>query len=220
MKLALVVVGDGREEYLRRTVKSITEHVRYPITSRIMVNDEAAPDYMNRLETIYPEFVIAHTNRRGMAGAVQMGFDMARSVDPEFVLWVEEDMELTATLPIARAAAVFRGRDNLAQMCFRREPVGGNEHEALHGDQLAAICGQSAFIARHDEFTTHDFIFSLNPCLIPAKILDYGWDADNEAGMTRKLLELGYVFGSWGHPGDGQSWARHIGERRGNGWKL
>lgn len=160
-----------------------------------------------------------------MAGAVQAGWDAILRYGVDYVLWMEEDMVLTRTPPIAQAAEVLDDHPTLAQMCFRREPWAPEEYP----DQLAAIVRQAShsndWTCSKGTYTVHDFIFSLNPSIIPARILEMGWPSGpigvgNETGMTERLEAAGYTFGSWGHPNDGQSWCRHIGDARADGYAL
>ncbi len=211
MKLAVLVIGDGRPHFLAETVGSIAPNVLHPITARLMVNDEADPAYCAWLDEALPEWEIVHTGRRGMAGAVQAGFDLCLSHDPDYVLWLEEDMALVRPLPIAQAIGVLDAHHELAQMCFKREAIDPSEGD----DQLTAIVERAANWGEKASYTWHDYIFSMNPCLIPKRVLELGWPSGplgigNESGMTYKLTQSGYVFGQWGHRGDAP-WARHIG---------
>lgn len=220
MKLAVLVIGDGRREFLGQALCSVSECVTYPISARLMINDCEADEYADELVFAFPEWTIANTRRRGMAGAVQAGFDLCLAHDPDYVLWIEEDMVLTRTLPIGQAIEVLDAHPELAQMCFKREPFDPSEGD----DQLAAICNLAPNHGAKADYTWHDFLFSMNPCLIPKRILGLGWPAGplgvgNESGMTTKLLERGYVFGSWGHVGD-EPWCRHIGVARSAQWRL
>lgn len=221
MKLALVVIGDGRAPYLRQAVRAARDNITHPITARIMVNDEADESYCAMIDETYPDFIRVHTHRSGMAGAVQAGFTAALSHDPDYVVWVEEDMVLTRPLPLTDAIAALEANPSLAQMCFRREPWDPSEGTC----QLDAITQLSTFVTEKADYTTHDYLFSLNPCLIPRRVLEIGWPSGpigvgNEDGITRRLLDAGFVFGSWGHAKDGQSWCRHIGNERAAGWRL
>lgn len=220
MKLAVVVIGDGRSKYLSEVVASM-KHILHPVTARIMINDEADPNYCANLNILYPDFSITHTGRVGMAGAVQAGFAAALATDPDYTLWLEEDMVLTNPPPLTAAIHAMEANPTLAQMCFRREAWDPSEGD----DQLSAIAAQASFVTVTDSYTIHDFIFSLNPSIIPSRVMRMGWPSGplgigNETGMTYKLLAAGYTFGSWGQPGDGQSWARHIGNERAAGWRL
>jgi GT2 family glycosyltransferase len=218
VKLAVVVIGDGRGHYLQQAVQSITSNVLHPITARIMVDDSGDADYGAELDVLYPEYLIVHGGRRGMAGAVQAGFDAALSTDPDYVLWVEEDFILVRQLPIGQAIQVMESHHDLAQMMFKRQPLAPDE---IAGDDvIAGLTG----IRVHNVYTEHTHIFSMNPCLIPRRVVAMGWPAGplgvgNEAGMTAKLLDAGYRFGVWGHLGDPR-YCEHIGAERSAGYAL
>lgn len=220
MKLVCVVVDDGRGEYLARTMASL-DHVHHPIYSRVLINDEASALYCASLDVEYPEWDIRHTGRLGMAGAVQAGFTAALEYEPDYVLWLEGDMLLIDDLPVQAAAEALSkpSNANLAQMVFKRLPWWGSPDEMEAGDQWAAIKRLAHFYTPCGDYAKHDFIFSLNPCLIPRRVLELGWDRDNEAGMTRKLLDSGFVFGHWGGL-DSPALVEHIGVERSQEWSL
>lgn len=215
MKLALVVIGDGRDVYLNETMRSIKEHVLHPISARCMVNDEADPAWCDHLNDTYPDWAITHTGRKGMAGAVQAGFDLALSFDPDYTLWVEEDMQLIAPLPIREAADRLVHDISLAQMLFKREatPFDGTD------DIITGMFDRCPTATQHLSYATQDYIFSMNPSLIPRWVMELGYDKGNEAGMTEKLRALGCKFGVWGRPGD-PPLVRHIGAMRTAAWQL
>lgn len=202
MRLHTIICANSRPDYLKTVLESLEKH--HPDLDPLIVNDD---------------------QHLGMAANVQKGFDAVLATDADYALWIEDDMEILSTMPLDNAMAALDDRPLVAQCCFRREPFWGNPAEMRHGDQLAAICEQSTSWSYDGTLTTQDFIFSLNPCIIPRRILELGWPAGelgigNETGMTNKLLALGYTFGSWGEPGDGQVFARHIGTTRGPDWKL
>jgi hypothetical protein len=225
VKYALVVVGNGRP-YLHDTVPAALDHIDVPLAAKIMVNDGTDSLWADLVDKMYFDFTVTHTHGQGVAYAVQTGFTTALESGADFAIWIEDDMLITRDLPIAPAAAALHTHPmTIAQMSFRREPWWGSPLEMEHGDQLAAICAQAPSVHKKHGYTLHNFLFSLNPCVIPAAVMGLGWPSGplgegNEAGMTTRLRDLGYVFGSWGHPNDGQTWARHIGETRGAGWQL
>ena len=219
MNVALLVIGDGRADYLEATCQSIARHAGW-VDHALMIDDSGDRFHELHVDCNYPDYTIRHGGRRGMAGAVQAGFDLVLSTPATHVLWIEEDMMLTRDLPVRQATHTLDANPALAQMCFRREPWWGSPDEQREHDQLAAICSLAPNWYTKDTYTVHDYIFSLNPCVIPRRILEHGWDSDNEAGMTAKLLTLGYLFGSWGTPDVHQSWAQHIGDARSVGWRL
>lgn len=197
-----VIVANNRPDYLHQVLAALDAH--HPTLPHTLVDD---------------------TNHIGMAKNVQAAWDAFLDTDAQYLLHIEDDMELLKPLPLWGAISALQQDPHLAQMCFRREPWWGSPAEMAHGDQLTAICEQATTVQDRGAYTAHDFLFSLNPCLIPRDIVEMGWPAGplgvgNEAGMTTKLRTLGYMFGSWGHPGDGNVWARHIGEQRGEQWAL
>lgn len=230
MTYALLVIGNGRLDYLHKVVEAAEEHL-HDADAYLMIDDSGRPEINREIARTYPDWeTLHHSSNWGMAKAVQSGFEHVLSTACDYVFWLEEDMLLTARPPIHDAISVLDNHPtSLAQMCFRREPWWGSPAEMQHGDQLTAIVEQAddaITVHWHEHvFTAHDFIFSLNPCLIPRHILEMGWPSGpigvgNETGMTNRLKKRGYQFGSWGTPGDGQTWARHLGEQRAAQWQL
>ncbi len=220
MKLVVVVIGNGRD-FIHPTITSLAPNVSYPIQARLMIDDSPHTAWGVDLDARYPEWDIVHTGGIGMAGAVQAGFDLALSHDPDYTLWIEDDTELLRPLPIASAIAALEANEHLAQMCFPREPADPTEYP----DQLTAIVNQSQLVEEHDDYTAYDFLFSMFPNLIPRRVMELGWPAGpigvgNETGMTNRCLEAGYLFAAWGQPG-GPAFCRHNGyAARGAGWQL
>lgn len=219
---ALVVIGNGREAYLHRAIESAEQYLPN-IDLRIMVNDTGDPGYAERLDANYPNFdaLIHHGSNLGMAAAVQSGWNAALMFGAENVFHLEEDFILTAPIPLGEMRVVLEFRRDLASITLKRPPWAGIEVEL--GDQLAAICS----LAEHREdppVTRHKHIFSLNPSLIPRRVIEQGWPSGplgvgNEAGMTTMLLAEGYWFSVWGTVEDPPLCA-HIGYERGSEWQL
>jgi GT2 family glycosyltransferase len=219
---ALLVIGNGRIDMLHQSVEAALTLLP-PFDHLLMVDDSGDPKVRRELDRTYPDFVIQHNDTNlGMALAVQAGFDLVLSTSARHVFWLEEDMLLTQAPPVDAAVRILDANPDLAQMCFRRDPADPTEMP----DQLVAICNKSPHVTTHELYTVYDFLFSMGPCVIPRRILEVGWPSGpigvgNEDGMTQRLLAKGYRFGSWGHPGDGQSWGRHDGyARRGAAWQL
>lgn len=208
MKLVVLSIGDGRPDFLHDSISSLA-NVHHPISARLMINDEADPDHKSYLAKTYPEWVIRHTGRLGMAGAVQAGFDLCLEYDPDFVLWLEEDFVINEPLPLRAAAMALDRHSDCAQMLFQRQPISGEEISS------GSVLGAMGELEHHGEYAIQKRIFSLNPSLIPRRILQLGWDEGNEAGMTEKLRALNYRFGVW----KGQR-VEHIGGYRSAAWAL
>lgn len=216
MTVDLVVITDGRGDYLEQAIDSAREHLDYRFTQRIMVDDSGEPRYTAWLREQYPEFkVLAHPQRRGLAAAVQTGW---QATSAEYVFHLEEDFTFNQHVDIEAMRTVLRGSSCLAQVVLKRQAWSREEKAAggiveMHPNQYV-----ERRIAGH-VVTAHRRIFSLNPCLIPRDVIDIGWPASNEAGFTAACLVDGWEFAFIGARFDPPV-VTHIGERRTVGWTL
>ncbi len=221
MKLCLVVVGDGRFEYLQQTLASARDAITHPITTRIMIDDSGDTGYGQILEQFYPEFVHVHGGRRGLAGAVQAGFDAALASDPDYVFWLEEDWLFERPVEMKAMADLLDIHPDLCTMTLKRGIEYGNAHEVAAGGWMEA---DPASYHDRDGYVEHVHNFSLNPGLLPRKTLELGWPSGpigtgNEDGMTGRCLDAGYRFAYWGQTSDPPA-VIHIGQQRAAGWTL
>lgn len=229
---------NGRRDCLDETLESLALNLSGPITRRVLVDDSGEADYPP------PEgfILVAHGENLGMARTVQDAWSAALA-DPDirYVLHWEDDMRLDRPLDLWLMTRVFdvcEGELPLAQLCFQRHAVNGEE--AGHGGQLGAriaksTAPQNASVTTehhcgakdHDtplQFTVLDDLFSLNPCLIPRRVCEMGWPqgpigVGNEDGFTAKCREAGLLFAMWGTVDD-EPYCTHLGHERAKAWKL
>ena len=194
--IAVAVVSDRGDLYLPGCLTSLKEHLddRYPLK---VVNDQ--------------------DHRLGMAGAVRAAWDWALETDCDHLLHIEEDFRIH-DLPLAAMLEVFAHDDTLAQVVLKRQPWSPEEqraggiietHPADYKDHTAGGLA----------WTSHQRIFSLNPCLIPRRVLELGWPDGNEAEMTSNLVADQWRFAFYGHRDDPPR-VEHVGAVRGAGWRL
>lgn len=214
MSCALVVVTDGRMDYLARTMESATQNLRWPFTDRLILNDSGSRIYGRHLAEQYPDFrVISHEPRAGLAKAVQRAWE---NVDADFIFHLEEDFTLDEPVNVAGMMQVLRDRPRMAQIVLKRQPWSAEEIRAggiieLHPEDYKDVEVHGIPLAIHKR------IFSLNPCLIPADVKEIGWPLGNEAEFTEQLIRMGYFFAFYGHKKDTPR-VTHIGIDRSPGW--
>jgi hypothetical protein len=209
--VGIVVVGDGRYEYMNRALMSLSRFAAYPFVMHRIVQDSGLP-----APVTYPEGweVVAHPQRRGLAAAVQSAWSNLPA-EVEFLLHVEEDFLLTEDVDIDAMASCLSANPNLAQLVLKRQPC--NPQEAAAGGIIECYPNE---YADRDGFVEHKRLFSLNPCLIPRHIIDRGWpDHGGEREFTDPLVADGYTFGFWGMRND-RPRCFHVGEQRSAGWML
>lgn len=170
-----------------------------------------------------PHVIDDSTHGLGMAGAVRAGFQWALDNDCDYVLWWEEDFrfgpEMT-TVPFGGMKYVLESRPELAQVVLKRQPW--NFHEQQCGGIIEAnptAYTEHSSPGQHVHWTEHREIFSLNPCLIPRRVLELGWPDGNEAEFTERCLTAGLRFAFYGKKYD-PPLVEHIGFQRGEGWRL
>lgn len=202
--IQLVVAGMHRDQYLHQTRDRLSDYHPQLFATRIESHD---------------------TVGLGMARGIQAAWDLALRQEWDYLLHWEEDMLPTRPAPLDDAVAVLEAHPHVAQMLFQRAPWWGSDPEMQTGSVLGGMLTVAPDkVVQRDGWAEQTHIFSLNPCLIPRRVVELGWPEGplgigNESGMTIRLLALGMSFGVW-TPADGLTYAEHIGHERGTGWKL
>lgn len=208
MTFALVVISDGRDTYTNHCLASVG-------------NLKAAPSYVRAVDdsgghsgVVWPAGwdVVRHEERRGLAAAVQSAW---AGLPPEvdYVFHLEADFVLPEPVDLEGMAGVLDANPMLANLVLKRQP--GCPEEAAAGGIIE--CHPDDYTDRAG-WVEHRRCFSLNPCLIPRRVVDMGWPDSNEAGQTQRLVEGGWTFGFWGGRADPPK-VCHIGTHRAEGWK-
>lgn len=210
MSVALVVITDGRWQYLQEMLRSARHALNYPFAHLRIVDDSGIGE-----NVIWPDGfeVVRHPRRQGLAAAVQTAW---AGLPPEIdlVFHVEEDFVFVDPVDIDGMASTLKEHGRLAQLVLKRQAWSTEEQAAggiieMHPDEYR----------QRDGWVEHTRIFSLNPCLIPRAVVDLGWPDGNEAEKTSALVADGWSFGFWGHRNDPPR-VLHIGVQRSAAWKL
>lgn len=157
----------------------------------------------------------------GMAGAVQAAWARALSEGCDYLFHVEEDFRFNDPPPLEAMQYVLERAPHLAHIVLKRQPAHTAEEQAAGGIIEAhpgdyTDCSAMRQSARWCE---HRRIFSLNPCLIPRRVLEMGWPAGNEAEFTQMCLAADLRFAFYGHRFEAPL-VTHVGDVRSAGWRL
>lgn len=215
MKVALVVIGDGRFDYLRRAVDSAAEMLSIEFAHRVMVNDKGDLGYGEYLQQTFSDFdVISHHKRSGLAAAINSAWAAVPSwID--YIFHLEEDFTFPAPVDVRHMCEVLACNDKLANLVLKRQPW--SPPEVAAGDVLAVT--PEAFTQRHG-WVHHRRGFWLNPCVYRRSLTVHGWpEHGGEAEFTERLLADGWEFGYLGEIGDAPR-CTHLGVRRSQGWLV
>lgn len=233
LDVTLLVITDGRRQYLERTLASAAENLvtsdgTDPIRRRVMVDDSGDQAYAQWLDESFGRFHIVHTpGRTGFGAAIQAGWDEVDADHPKtgrrgtgFVFHLEDDFTFNRPVQLDRLAALLDRRADIAQVALRRQPWNDAERRAggiieQHPDAYTETRdGDDAWLEHRQFWTT-------NPSLYRTSLIARGWPTgDHSEGHFGIGLcedpELRFAY--WGARSDGP-WVEHIGaERAGTGY--
>lgn len=191
--VALVVVTDGREDYLRRTLESVRTNVAGPIAERWIFDDSGDWMYRRQLRDRYSEFtVIGSGPRLGYAGAMGRVWDiMAEQSRAGFVFHVEGDFTFNQSIDLTELRIVLGGNPKLLQLALLRQPW--NQQEKRAGGVIQ--CNPGAYSDVTDDAgrnrLEHQLFWTCNPSLFRRDVYAVQWPQtpDSERRFTAHILQ-------------------------------
>ena len=202
MSVCLLLISDGREEYLECALGSLELCLpRFDATVHIDDSD----------------------HRLGFDGAIQEGWSQALDTGCDHCFHMEQDFSFNRPVPLDELVALVEDYPHLCEVTLRRQAVGA---EVPHGGFMQMA--PQWYEERSDERrswveTTRNF--STNPSLYRTELCGIGWpDAPDseghfgfmvrEAGLPWGVAGEDVRFGFWGSMENGAEWVHHLGEER------
>lgn len=215
--IALLVLTDGRIDYLEETLTSAEAMLPAELISeRWMHDDSGDSECRTWLERAYPEFRQCGAGpRRGFGGAIERAWTALEHSKAELVLHLEGDFTFNRPVPLDAMATVLGAHPYLVQLALRRQPW--NDTEAAAGGIVESH--PEAYVEMTDKLSIwleHRLFFTTNPSLYRRSLCAGGWPdvARSEGMFTQRLLADPDVrFGFWGARDSGE-WITHIGHHR------
>ncbi len=198
MKVALLTIGDGRDETHERSWESLQAAFRHTDTERVIVDDRS--------------------HELGFGGAIREGWSRIPR-DADYVFHAELDFLYDEQIDVEGMAAVLEAHPNLAQLVLKRGPA--NREEAQAGgivEQWPDEYRQRTW--RGYVWTEHRLFWSTNPSLYPAAWSRQRWpecDGSERAWTDRLVADADLRFAFWGASLDAPT-VTHIGVREGTGY--
>ena len=158
MKYTLLLITDGRADYLTRTLLSALENMPRP--ERIVLVED--PDHS-----------------LGFAGAIQAGWDRVLATDAELIFHLEADFTFNGKVPLEEMAMLVSHPD-VAQVALKRQAW--NPQEKAAGGIVEA--NPAAFEEREwlgIRHTVTRSFFTTNPSLYRRDIAERGWPQESES---------------------------------------
>lgn len=223
--IAALVITDGRNDLLQRSIESFESNVGGPIVEKWIYDDSGDRATREWIAETYPTWtLINHPSgqRQGFDGAIRTAWAALRFESiADWVFHLEADFTFNRKVDLEDLQNIMIKRPNLAQVALLRQAW--NDEEKAAGGVIQV---------RPDEFVTHldrdervwlehDLFFTTNPSLYRRTLFEnFGWPegAASEGRFTAELRRAGYLFAYWGEKDDPPA-VDHIGvERVGSGY--
>lgn len=224
MSVTLLVISDGRREYIKQTIPSALAMLEGPVTKRIIYDDTGDPHERDWLREKFPTFTVAHHpyGRQGFGGAIGFMWNWLAAHDPnEWIFHAENDFTYNEPVLLDRMMGVLERHPNIVQLSLKRQPVNHEEREAgdfiaLHPDDYTEVKENG------DVWLEHRRFFTTNPSLYRKGLCSRGWpqESQSEGKFSGYYFRdhPDHVAGIWGRKWDAPR-VTHIGdERTGTGY--
>lgn len=221
--IALLVITDGRTEYITRTIASAGGNLDGPISERWIYDDSGDAAHLAWLYQTFPRFRIIHhvEGRQGFGGAIREAWEALRAFSgAEFVFHLEDDFVFNRPVPLEDMIEILDENPRLAQVALRRQAW--NSAEKAAGGVVETNPDAYTEVGGHfTSFLEHDLFFTTNPSLYSRRLIEqHDWPTGekSEGVFTAQLREACRTFAYLGERTD-PPWVHHIGdERTGTGY--
>lgn len=222
-EIALVVLTNGRDDCLARTLESARRRLSGLVTTRLIFDDTGDQDHRAWLRLAYPRFqVLGLDEPQGFGGACARLWQLAQLTIEPYVFWLEDDFTFNDVVYLDALADVLEVNPRLSQLALRRQPWNAVERRAGGVVELDPTAYEDRVSGtRRYHWLEHRKFWTTNPSLIPRRTLDaFDWPAveRSEGVFTARVRDAGWTFGYWGARASGE-WVTHIGDvRAGTGY--
>lgn len=229
-RVGLMIITDGRDEYLKRSIDSVENMVPYGFTDRVIFDDSGDDMYRLSLQERYGVWYTIKglgEPRLGFTGNVRRMWDYVSQSGLDYVFHLEGDFTFNVGIDIDMMLVALNagsiGDRYLIQMALRRQPWNQEEINAggiveQHPEDYEDVSYAGLKWLEHRRF------FTTNPSLYRAELCrSVDWpDRKNSEGHfsinTLAYYGPGSRFAFWGRRQD-TPMVHHIGnERKGIGY--
>jgi len=193
LKYTLLVITDGRDDYLIQTLCSAMVNLPQP-ANLVLVDDR--------------EHIL------GFAGAVQRGWNQILETDAEWIFHLEGDFTFNEPVDLEAMADLAKNQ-HIAQVALKRQAW--NPQEIAAGGIVETDPDSYSQCNRNGHrYTAHRKFFTTNPSIYRRDIAERGWpqESESEGKFSIDLFENQAIVSTfWGSKFDPPK-VHHIGEAR------
>ena len=214
MVVALLVITDGRRNYIRDTISSASQYLKGPFGPLFLYDDSADEENHQWLRNNFPSFkLIYKETRQGFGGAINSAWEYMQDFDFDYVFHLEDDFTFNREIPINDMIKKLEENPNVYQMALRRQAW--NEEEKRAG---GVIERWPENFHQEDGWISHKMFFTTNPSLYRRSLIETRRfpDVKDSEGHFHHLIinsDPNAQYGYWGLKTD-SPWVTHTGVQR------
>lgn len=201
MKVAWITLTSGRKEYLEKSRESWYKLVIGDISEEIIVDTSGDKEYSKWLSETYQnakifslaeEFVLGKTWDSGIRKAYEYFYEIAKTVDCDYILHTEDDYVLLNNININDVIEILDSDSNICQVHFIRQPWTKDEEDA---GSVLRHCEKNGFKLTEKNnskncWVEHRSYFTFGPSIYKKDIcyIEKSLDSNPELAMTYKIF--------------------------------
>lgn len=217
-RIFLLVMTDGRRQYIHKTLASAAKQLRGPIEAKFIYDDSGDEANHGWLRTEFPDFhVIYQPTRQGFGGAIYSAWNRIKQYDFDYIFHLEDDFLFNREIPLESMIKVLEYNPHLYQVALKRQPW--NSEEIRAGGFMEMWPSE---FQQRDGWISHKLFFTSNPNIYRKSLIESRSYPNNIEGAERQfsieILESDPLaeFGFFGQKSD-KPWVHHIGVQRSGG---
>lgn len=211
-----VVVTNGRQKYLARTLIWAKKHVSFDgldVVGRFIIDDSGDKKYRSWLKSTYPEFLVIEVGDtpQGFHTAMDTVWATIHATTTDYVFHLEDDFIFPHNVALRDCVSILNENPYMCQVAYKRQPWFANEIK--HGGMIEALEHRNIgpFKERvskedHLPFIEHRALWTANPCVYPKWLVTrYPWPQQDwsESIFGKELFRDSRITASYfGHKAD------------------
>lgn len=213
--IAVLVMTDGRTEYIEETTQSAFNNLDGPIIEKWMHDDSGDEAHRFWLKARFPSYThFGEGPRKGFGGAYSFAWKtLAAQSTADYIFNLEDDFTFNRPVPLNDMIKVLEENPYIYQMALRRQAWSSEELRA--GGVIERWPND---FHQQDGWISHRLFFTTNPSLYRKSLIEtrtYPDVKDSEGHFSQSIIssEPDAQFGYWGQKTDAP-WVTHIGAKR------
>lgn len=215
MTIALLVMTDGRRDYIQRTIESASVNL-HGAFGPLFMYDDSGDEYNHQwLRDTFPTFTLFYKqSRQGFGGAIHSAWNYIKDYEFDHIFHLEDDFVFNRGVQVDDMARQLDTNPNVYQMALRRQAWSSEEIKA--GGFMEMWPDE---FQQRDGWISHKLFFTSNPNIYRKSLIESLPYPNHIQGAERQfsldILDSNPLaeFGYWGQKTD-LPWVEHIGVKR------